>query len=88
MEAKAETFCDRLGELLQACGYGKSVKEHRRVDEATNPHGVLETLETRQDEVSKFRKIRCKPFQCRNPGKFEKRLLAACPEPDSSSSTV
>ena len=49
MEAKAETFCDRLGELLQACGYGKSVKEHRRVDEATNPHGVLETLETRQD---------------------------------------
>ncbi len=52
------------------------------MDEATNPHGVLETLETRQDEVPKLGEIRCMPFQCRNPGKFERRLLADCQQPD------
>ena len=53
------------------------------MDEATNPHGILETLEKGEDKIPKSGKAGNQPFKRRNTGKFEKRLLANSHKPNS-----
>ena len=50
---KNETIHSGMDKLLQAGRYGKSVKRDGRMDEETNPNGILEVLEKSENEVSK-----------------------------------
>ena len=80
METRTETIHNGLGKLLQAGRHGKLAEKDRRMDEETNPYGILETLETSEDKIPKSGKAGNQPFQCRNTGKYKKRVLADCRE--------
>ena len=58
------------------------------MDEETNPHGILETLETSEDKIPKSEKAGNQQFQCRNTGKFKERVLANSRESDSEYRTI
>ncbi len=49
---ETQTLCSRLDELLQIGRHGQLAQEHRRMDEETNPGGVLETLEEGTNEMA------------------------------------
>ena len=53
------------------------------MDAKANPHGILETLETSEDEIPKSGEAGNQPRQCRDTGKFAERILANSRESDS-----
>ena len=72
-----------MGKLLQAGRHGKLAEKDRRMDEETNPYGILETLEASEDKTPKSGKAGNQPLQRRNTGKLKKRVLANSRESDT-----
>jgi len=81
MEEETQTLYSWLDELLQIGRYGQLAQEHRRVDEATNPDGVLETLEEGTNEVAESGEAGHRPQQRRNPCQLKTGPLANCQQP-------
>ena len=56
-----------MDQLLQAGRHGKAAEGHRRMDEETNPHGVLETLEESKNKIPEFGEAGNQPCESRYP---------------------